>query len=125
MAYRAIYVSSKLKHKDIWLACDLPISASWIHGKELPPEECSDMWERYRDEIEKSDAYLLYVEPEDMLKGCILEMGMAFTARIPIVIIWAGSIEDLAKKIGTIVYHKSVSIVGTLGDAKAMLGDPK
>lgn len=121
MPSKAIYVSSKLKHRDRWLATELPIVSTWIHGEELPPSECSAMWDRYRAEVEACDAFVLYAEPDDHLKGCILEMGMAFSLRRPIVIVWTGSIETLAAKLGTIVYHRSVTVVPTTKDAIAIL----
>lgn len=121
MPSKAIYVSSKLKHRDRWLASGLPIVSTWIHGEELPPSECSAMWDRYRDEVRASDAFVLYAEPDDHLKGCILEMGIAFSLGRPIVIVWAGTIEALAAKIGTIVYHRSVTVVPTTEQAVAML----
>ena len=116
-----IYVSSKLRHRQLWLDSSLPISSSWIHGEELPPSECSAMWDRYRDEISRSAALLLYLEHGDLLKGAMLEMGMAFENHLPIVIVWSGPVEMLASVIGTIVYHASVTIVRTMEDAERLL----
>lgn len=116
-----LYVSSKLRHRDLWLSSGIPTTSSWIHGEELPPEECSAMWDRYRDEIRTSDGFVLYVEPADQLKGCMLELGVAFSLGHPIVIIWQGALEELAAKIGTIVHHESVTVVGTMSEARLML----
>ena len=76
---------------------------------------------RDRDEVAACDCFVLYAEPDDHLKGCILEMGIAFSLGRPIVIIWAGPIEALAAKIGTIVYHQSVTVVTTTEQAVAIL----
>ena len=116
-----IYVSSKLRHRDLWLSSPLPISASWIYGTELPPEECSGMWDRYRDDVESSQALLLYLEEGDVLKGAILEMGIAFGVNIPIVIVWNGTMADLAGIVGTIVYHQSVTVFSTMDEAELSL----
>jgi len=116
-----IYVSSKLRHRDLWLSSRLPISSSWIHGAELPPEECSAMWDRYRGEIASSDALLLYLEHGDHLKGCLLEIGVAFDKRLPIVIVWNGPLAMLANAVGTIVHHESVVVVPTMDEAEELL----
>lgn len=117
----AVYVSSKLRHRSKWLSSGIPTVASWIHGEQLPPSECSAMWNRYRNEIARCDGFVLYVEPEDQLKGCLLELGMAFATGCRIVIVWSGGLEELADKIGTVVYHASVAIVATIDEAKTAL----
>lgn len=121
MPSQAIYVSSKLQHRDKWLGSGMPIISTWIHGVELPPSECSAMWDRYRGEVAACDGFVLYAEPDDQLKGCMLELGMAFALARPIVIVWTGSIEDLASKVGTIVHHESVKVAPSIGEAARLL----
>lgn len=116
-----VYVSSKLKHRDLWIESEFTITSSWIHSPELAPDECSDMWDRYVQEVRESEGFVLYAEPNDVLKGCLLELGFAFTCRIPIVIIWQGNKADLAAKIGTIIYHKSVLVVPDIASAVAIM----
>lgn len=118
---RAVYVSSKLRHRDKWLATGLPIISTWIHGEELPPSECSAMWDTYRAEVHACDGFVLYAEPDDHLKGCLIEMGIAFGLGRPIVVVWDGAIEALAAKIGTIAYHQSVTVVSTTEQAVAIM----
>lgn len=124
MQKKAVYVSSKLKHRDMWIASGLDIVSTWIHGEELPPEECSAMWDRYAAEVQACDAFVLYAEPDDHLKGCILEMGLAFGLGRPVVIVWAGDLQALASKIGTFAHHRSVTVVATMDDAIALLASP-
>jgi DNA-binding XRE family transcriptional regulator len=124
MHRKTVYVSSKLKHRDMWIASGLDIVSTWIHGEELPPEECSAMWDRYMAEVEACDAFVLYAEPDDHLKGCILEMGLAFGLGRPVIIVWAESIQALAVKIGTFAYHRSVTVVATMEEAIALLVPP-
>lgn len=121
MATRPIYASSKLKHRDHWLASGFTMTSTWIHSEELPPDECSAMWDRYRDEVGQAEGFVLYAETDDMLKGCMLELGVAFSCRLPVIIIWSGSLPDLAKKIGTIVYHESVQIVASMAEAESLM----
>lgn len=116
-----VYVSSKLKYRDLWIKSDFTITSSWIHSPELTPDECSDMWDRYAQEVRESEGFVLYIEPNDALKGCLLELGFAFTCRIPVVIIWQSSPAALADKIGTIIHHKSVQIVPDIASAIAIM----
>jgi hypothetical protein len=118
---RIAYVSSKLRHRDKWLSSDIATVSSWILGDELPPEECSAMWDRYRDEVRRCDAIVLYVEPDDQLKGAILELGMAFMSDRPMIVVWTGTVQALAARIGTIAYHESVRIVASLAEARDLL----
>ena len=104
-----LYVSSKLKHRDLWLSLNETIVSTWIHGEELPPEECSDMWDRYREEISQATHFVLHFEYEDQLKGCMAELGMAFHAGIKIVIVSDLDKEVVVRKLGTLVYHNSVT----------------
>lgn len=124
MKRKTVYVSSKLRHRDMWLASGLDIVSTWIHGEELPPEECSAMWDRYMAEVQACDAFVLYAEPDDHLKGCILEMGLAFGLSRPVIIVWAGTPQELAVRIGTFAYHRSVTIVATMDEAVALLAPP-
>jgi hypothetical protein len=118
---RTVYVSSKLRHRDMWLASGIPTVSSWIFGDELPPEECSAMWDRYRDEVRDCEAIVLYVEPQDQLKGCMLELGMAFMSGHPMIVVWTGTVQALAAKMGTIVYHDSVRLVASIDEARPLL----
>lgn len=118
MSEHAVYVSSKLRHRDMWIASGIPTVSTWIDGEELPPEECSAMWDRYREEVACSHGFILYAEDEDQLKGCMIELGVAFATRRPIAIVWNGPLEALVRKIGTIVYHDSVAVVETLEMAR-------
>ena len=121
MTDKTVYVSSKLKHRDKWIESGIETISSWICGEELPPDECSAMWDRYKREVVLSDSFILYVEPEDQLKGCMLELGMAFSYCDQIIIIWSGDMASLVSKIGTIVYHDIVQVVPSIADAKELL----
>lgn len=82
------------------------------------------MWDRYATEMKVCDTFLLYAEPDDHLKGCILEMGLAFALGRPVVIVWTGTVQALAARIGTFAYHRSVTIVRTMDEAVAFLTPP-
>jgi len=118
---RTVYVSSKLRHRDMWLASGIPTVSSWIVGEEPSQDQYSAMWDRYRDEIRDCEAIVLYVEPEDQLKGCMLELGMAFMSGHPMIVVWTSTIQALAAKMGTIVYHDSVRLVASIDEARPLL----
>lgn len=111
-----IYVSSKLRHKDMWLKLreqeGWPIISSWIDGDKL--EETYDlayMWVRYFNEISRSDALVLYVEPGLVLKGALIEVGAALYDGQEVVVIWDGTLPDLQTLVGTWIYHPAVTVV--------------
>lgn len=79
------------------------------------------MWDRYAAEVKACDAFVLYAEPGDHLKGCILEMGLAFSLGRRIVIVWPDTVQALAAKIGTFAYHRSVKVVATMEEATRLL----
>ena len=114
------YVSSKLKHKDYWLNSEIKdqIISSWLETEEVSGSvQLSDMWTRYLHEIQDCDEFLMYLEPGDIPKGCLIEMGAAFALGKPIDIIWTGTREELRNKLGTIIDHWLVDVHSNLQDA--------
>ena len=113
------YVSSKLKHRDFWLNSRIKdqIVSSWIYREELTnPVELGDMWTKYLHEIQDCDEFLIYLEPDDIPKGCLIEMGAAFALGKPIDIVWSGTKEELRNKLGTIIDHWFVDYYTNLED---------
>lgn len=113
---KSIYIASKTKHAQKWLALresGVNIISSWID--EWEPGKSSnlaDLAHRCIAESKKCDAFILYHEPEDILKGAYIELGSAMTdpSRKPIYIIGKpfknGSCFD---KVENIFYCKSIS----------------
>jgi hypothetical protein len=109
----AYYVSSKLKHADMWKASDLAIVSTWpyTHERIRGQKALSRMWDIYLRQIKTCEAFVLYLEPGETPKGCLIEMGVAMVHSKPIFIIWEGDLAQLEDKLGTAIHHESVSIV--------------
>lgn len=109
------YVSSKLRHRHMWLNSGINTNSSWIQSEQIEDsDELSEMWIRYLDELMWCDGLIMYLEPGDVPKGCLIELGAAMSNMKPIFIVWAGDIKDLEKVMGTIIYHRSVTILPCL-----------
>ncbi len=111
-----VYVSSKLKHADKWRKLredGLNIISSWI---DLEVEESAVaaldlMWRGYIDEVKSSDFLILYAEPGEILKGALIEVGIAAALNIHIVAVGDKSC------IKTFRYYNSVTELDTLEEA--------
>lgn len=117
----ATYVSSKLRHRYLWVDNDIETSSSWIDSHISDPTSCTEMWDRYAKEIAESENLVAYLEQEDTPKGMLLEIGCALSHNKPIIIVWSGTIAELARKCGSIVFHDNVKIVDTIEAAKKLI----
>jgi hypothetical protein len=115
-----IYVSSKLRHADVWKQArekGWPIISSWIDGEKIETAaELDAMWDKYLYEIAHAGMLVLYVRSGLVLKGALIEVGAAMAQGKPIVVIWDGSRLELEEIVGTWINHKSVSIVKDVED---------
>jgi hypothetical protein len=75
-----IYTASKTTHADKWRALrrEHEVTASWIDeaGKGQPPD-FSELSARCVTDIQSADILLLYCEPGELLKGALVEAGIA------------------------------------------------
>lgn len=86
-----IYTASKTKHADKWLQLresGVNVISTWIDeaGVGASPD-LADLCERCIKEALSCDAMIVYSEDGDYLKGAFIEMGVALTAPIPIVLV--------------------------------------
>lgn len=119
-----IYTASKVKHADMWKrlrAAGANIISTWID--EAGPGETDDfeeLWERIRLEVQLCDVLVLYVEPGDVLKGGLVEVGMALAGRKPVVIVSpSGKVNE---QVGSWVAHPLVSFADTVEKACGFAG---
>lgn len=86
---RGIYVASKTCHYEMWRAmrkAGLPIISTWID--EAGPNETKDVeefWVRVIGEVGRCSVLILYAEPGEVLKGALIEVGVAFARTIPVI----------------------------------------
>ena len=75
-----IYTASKTAHAEKWRALrhDHDVTASWIdQAGERHAADYSELAARCITDIESADILLLYCEPGELLKGALIEAGIA------------------------------------------------
>jgi len=88
---RGIYITSKTRHAERWrsLRSDgVPIISTWIDeagvGEVL---DWRDLWRRCISEIASSSTLIVYIEPGDVLKGTLVEVGAALANNVPVLVV--------------------------------------
>ncbi len=78
-----LYVASKTKHAEMWRQLrgnGAPIISSWIdEARRGQTADHAELSERCISEISRASSLLLYCEPEDILRGALIEAGAALT----------------------------------------------
>ncbi len=118
-----LYCASKTKHADKWIQLrekGVGISSTWIDLADVDREgiDLRALWVRCVREVESSTCLLAYREPDEVLKGALVEIGCALAAGIPVVAIGL----DPA---WTVLRHPLVSSFETLADALKALEDSR
>lgn len=115
-----VYIASKVRHASKWLAlraAGVPIVSTWIdEAGDYATLDWPDLWRRCITEASNAAACIVYVEPGDVLKGALLEMGAAMASGVPV--FWVGPI-DLAPSTHRGAY--GVTHVATMEEALAGL----
>lgn len=115
-APRGIYIASKAKHGGRWRelrASGVPIVASWIdEAEEGATSDWADLWSRCIGEASGAVAVVVYVEPYEIHKGSLVELGAALHAGVPV--FWVGPEYSTAPR------HRLVQRVETIERAIAM-----
>jgi hypothetical protein len=114
-----IYIASKTRHAERWRALrdgGCPIISTWID--EAGPGETDDMgdlWRRCVSEASLADVTVVYSEPDDVLKGALVEVGAALASGRKVVVVGTGP------SISSFTNHPLVECVEELDDAFAMV----
>ena len=107
-----IYIASKLKHMDKWKKLrskGVTFISTWIDepnyiNKNSP--ELVGLWEKYIKEASSAKALIAYLEPGEIMKGALVEIGAALAHNVPVFLVgeFDGSwqVHPLCKKCGTI-----------------------
>jgi hypothetical protein len=106
MDKHGIYVISKAKHAAMWQhyrAKGIPIISSWINDGEESTIDFSEAWPRYLAEASKAASIIVYLEPGDVLKGGLAEMGAGLASGARVIIL--GNEVDQFR---TLQYHPAV-----------------
>ena len=82
------YTASKTKHAPQWKelrAAGYKVTATWIdEAGEGQTANYAELAERCLRDIEEADFMLLYCEPGELLKGALVEAGMALALGRPV-----------------------------------------
>ena len=109
-----IYVSSRMKHAELWRSCRGPfnIIASWIDETEV---ECFEqLWQRMQNEIKEADAIVFLAEKGDApFKDVLIECGMALSMGKPVFVACKMETEDESRAIGSWLHHPLVTLYQT------------
>jgi nucleoside 2-deoxyribosyltransferase len=119
-----VYTASKLNKKDLWIELardwtEIQFTARWPvkHVGTVPDDPCfaKVFWVHDEEDVAAADVVLVYAEPEDKLKGALVEAGMAIATGKHVIVV--GEHPDY----GTWQYHPRVHRVKSLDDARLLL----
>lgn len=85
---KGIYIASRCRYAPMWR--DLreaghPIISTWIdEAGEGETDDFTNLWERCINEPKTAQAFLLYRENAEPLKGALVELGSALSAGVPV-----------------------------------------
>lgn len=86
-----IYIASKVKHAQRWLdlkAKGYPFNSRWLTApNDMTPEQYAELWGKISQDVMIADALILYVELGEVLKGALIEMGMAMANNTPVYVV--------------------------------------
>lgn len=106
-----VYTASKLRHAAMWRALcrDTPhiyAHARWLKHNTLgtpdTPEHAAEFWLQDEQDVRDADVVLIYAEPDDHLRGALVEAGIAIACGVPVIVV--GNHPDF----GTWQYHPGV-----------------
>ena len=112
-ARSGIYIASKSKHGPRWVALrdtGIPIISTWIdESGEGQTSDWQDLWDRCIREASTAAAFVMYVEPGEVHKGSLAELGAALHAGVPV--FWVGP------EVGSVRRARRVTICSTIEEA--------
>jgi hypothetical protein len=83
-----IYTASKTKHAHLWRDlrdAGAPIISTWIdEAGEGESSDLHDLWQRCISESRSCKILIVYRQPEDVLKGAWVEIGVALAVGTPV-----------------------------------------
>ena len=116
---KGIYIASKAKHGQRWRALradGVPIISTWIdESGEGETADWGGLWMRSIREASGATAVVVYNEPEERMKGALVEIGAALSHNVPV--FWSGPDRDPEDKEYTVVRHPLVTRCASLGQA--------
>ncbi len=115
-----VYPASKLRHGPMWRELDdrtpnVQFHARWLKHNKIGtpdlPNEATQFWMQDVQDIKDADCVFVYAEPDDHLRGALVEAGIAIALGVPVYTI--GKHPDY----GTWQHHPNVHKVSSIEDA--------
>lgn len=120
-----VYCASKLHHAELWKRLYdewndvMEIVARWpfAHVNTVPDTAhyAKIFWQQDHEDVVKADVVLIYAEPDDKLRGALVEAGMAIALGKQVIVV--GEHPDY----GTWQYHPLVNRVPDIESARILL----
>lgn len=124
-----VYTASCLQHAKLWTELrqkyseDFHFTSHWmdqiLSGAQETPENARKFWARDVQEVQSSDAVIVYAVDGDILRGAICEAGVALGCGIPVIIVAPAGLHSLS----TWQYHPLAKHCLSLTDAFEYLWD--
>jgi hypothetical protein len=119
MSAKSVYIASKTKYAPLWRQMrdeqGIPIIGTWID--EAGAGETSDFADRWRRCIAESsscDLFILFVEPDDHIKGALVELGVALHAERSVAIVG-----DCPSVPASLMHHPNITRYASVEEALA------
>ena len=115
------YVASKVSHAEMWrrvaLETEIRIVSTWINeAGEGQTADYSELAQRCISEISSASAFILYCELGEVLKGAMIEAGVALAMGVPVYCV--GTCDSLSRVFSAHPFwHTSASINAAIVDA--------
>jgi hypothetical protein len=121
-----VYIASKLAYAERfrimrmqWKREGIDLHARWHdqaqHEESATPEDFHIFWLVDEEDVKRSNAVIVYAEPQDKLRGALIEAGIAIGAGILTILV--GDSPDF----GTWQHHPCVLRAATLEYAKLLI----
>ena len=91
-----VYFASKLKHAEKWREIcaensHLIAHARWLKHNVLgtPDDQLQarEFWLQDEQDVRDADCVIVYAEPEDHLRGALVEAGIAIATGVPVIVV--------------------------------------
>ena len=119
-----VYPSSKVKHAPMWSQLQKETShiffnARWLkraeHGETMEGADFRELWHECQEDVKNADAFLLYAEDDDHLRGALVEVGFALAHGVRVIVVTP--VEDPITLLGSWLWAGGVMRVRTMEEA--------
>ena len=104
-----VYISSRYYHAPVWQQwrdAGVPLRSSWIDSLgDESPAGLRQQWEQNVEDIRQATGIVLYCQPGEVLKGALVEVGIALSFSKTIACVGLCDATDAGPQNATYAYH--------------------